>query len=129
MIKVALKHFIYEKCIDVLFNAIDKNFMGPYREFKVGDTFLYMEMRSNYNYLYYVFEGVEIIKIYPSEHGDYGVQIKYMTFTRYNRIVDDSTEGVMIDGVLCKKVITGTGARTRSFHVTRVLDYQRWDND
>lgn len=26
MIKIALKHFIYEKCIDTLFNAISRNF-------------------------------------------------------------------------------------------------------
>lgn len=26
MIKIALKHFIYEKCIDTLFNAIFRNF-------------------------------------------------------------------------------------------------------
>jgi len=26
MIKIALKHFIYEKCIDILFNAITRNF-------------------------------------------------------------------------------------------------------
>jgi len=26
MIKIALKHFIYEKCIDTLFNAITRNF-------------------------------------------------------------------------------------------------------
>lgn len=41
MIKIALKHFIYEKCIDVLFNAIENNFCTNTEnsEFKIGDTF------------------------------------------------------------------------------------------
>lgn len=30
MIKIALKHFIYEKCIDMLFGAIYRNFALPH---------------------------------------------------------------------------------------------------
>ena len=48
MIKIALKHWIYEKCIDVLFKAIDNNFcFGPEKNgFKVGDKFKYIYILS-----------------------------------------------------------------------------------
>jgi len=45
MIKIALKHWIYEKCIDTLFTAISRNFGNPILEtkkigeIKVGDRF------------------------------------------------------------------------------------------
>ena len=44
MIKIALKHFIYEKCIDVIFNAIINNFKTPttWHKMKVGDRFNYI---------------------------------------------------------------------------------------
>jgi len=35
MIKIALKHFIYEKCIDTIFNAINRNFAVIKKETKV----------------------------------------------------------------------------------------------
>ena len=42
MIKIALKHWIYEKCIDVLFKAIGNNFCPSHKQnlFRPGDTFL-----------------------------------------------------------------------------------------
>ena len=41
MIKIALKHWIYEKCIDVFFETITKNFFFSYKqnEFKPGNKF------------------------------------------------------------------------------------------
>ena len=41
MLKIYLKHFIYEKCIDVIFNAISNNFseISKFHKIKIGDTF------------------------------------------------------------------------------------------
>lgn len=40
MFRIYLKHFIYEKCIDVLFDGIFNNFIiSENKEFKVGDQF------------------------------------------------------------------------------------------
>ena len=39
MIKVAIKHFIYEKCINVLFSAISRNFNRNPRLLVVGETY------------------------------------------------------------------------------------------
>ena len=54
MIKIALKHWIYEKCIDVLFKTINNNFLLGHKvnEFKVGDKFEYIVIKdSNPGYL------------------------------------------------------------------------------
>ena len=47
MIKIALKHWIYEKCIDVLFKAIDNNFPEDYRQnlFSPGVMFVTMTIK------------------------------------------------------------------------------------
>ena len=41
MIKIALKHWIYEKCIDVLFKTIGNNFCPGHKQniFRPGNTF------------------------------------------------------------------------------------------
>jgi len=39
MIKVALKHWIYEVCIEQVFNGIAKNFNSVIRSYKKGDKF------------------------------------------------------------------------------------------
>ena len=39
MIKVFLKHWVYEACINRIFEAIENNFSSIYEEFKVGDRF------------------------------------------------------------------------------------------
>jgi len=41
MIKIALKHWIYEKCIDVFFKAITNNFIFDHKqnEFNPGERF------------------------------------------------------------------------------------------
>ena len=45
LIRVAIKHFIYEKCINVFFNAIINNFgISDITEFKTGDEFLHIEV-------------------------------------------------------------------------------------
>ena len=47
MIKIALKHFIYEKCINVIFNAIKRNFMNaPIPEFSKGGSYKHLVMHS-----------------------------------------------------------------------------------
>ena len=43
MIKVALKHFIYEKCIELLFSGIRKNFKQPDVVFKNGAKYMRMD--------------------------------------------------------------------------------------
>ena len=49
MIKIALKHWIYEMCIDVLFKNIGNNFLLGHEqnEFKVGDKFEYIFLKPN----------------------------------------------------------------------------------
>jgi len=50
MIKTALKHWIYEVCIDQLFAGIMRNFksfQGGSKDFKVGDIFHYIVTTSN----------------------------------------------------------------------------------
>ena len=49
MIKIALKHWIYEKCIDVLFKYISKNFLisREQNEFKVRDKFEYIILKPH----------------------------------------------------------------------------------
>lgn len=47
LIKTYLKHFIYEKCIAVLFDGIFNNFSASRNEeFKVGDKFEVIHMNS-----------------------------------------------------------------------------------
>jgi len=44
MIKIAIKHFIYEKCINVLFGAIKRNFRTPPKfKFEVGMQLSYID--------------------------------------------------------------------------------------
>ena len=53
MIKIAIKHFIYDKCISVLFNAINRNFHIPKVKkftadmFHEGDTYNYIKVYVN----------------------------------------------------------------------------------
>ena len=48
MIKVAIKHFIYEGCINVFFDSIVTNFRMVKRTlFQPGDTFTHMKIRIN----------------------------------------------------------------------------------
>ena len=46
MIKIALKHYIYEKCISILFNAINRNFRKPVKKshftFEVGEHYSFI---------------------------------------------------------------------------------------
>lgn len=63
MLKIYLKHFIYEKCIDVIFNAIINNFRTPNKlhNVKVGNCFysitVYTQGRKT---VYYSPEVVEV---------------------------------------------------------------------
>ena len=43
MIKIALKHYIYDYCISLLFAGIEKNFKPINTKFKVGDYFSIIE--------------------------------------------------------------------------------------
>ena len=64
MIKVALKHFIYEKCIDTVFKGIVKNFVVPALnvDFTIGDSFYYIETNNGYHQ--YIYHNATIAKIY-----------------------------------------------------------------
>jgi len=51
MFKIYLKHLIFEKCINILFDAINKNFCNhkakkfTFDMFHIGDTYDYMQIR------------------------------------------------------------------------------------
>ena len=47
MIKVAIKHFIYEKCIDVFFNAISRNFDTNPMLLVEGETYKEIQLIRN----------------------------------------------------------------------------------
>lgn len=64
MIKLALKHWVYEQCIDVLFNAVKNNFSDRYR-FKVGDKYVYLAITCvDTTKWHYVFNNVTITRTY-----------------------------------------------------------------
>jgi hypothetical protein len=53
MIKVALKHWIYERCLDVLFERIQSNFIGfvvNVNNLKIGDSLELIEDKSGRYY-------------------------------------------------------------------------------
>jgi len=56
MIKLALKHLIYELCIEQLFNGIRKNFIiYPPTKYKIGEKYGLIEFRitsSNYHIIH-----------------------------------------------------------------------------
>jgi hypothetical protein len=67
MIKVALKHWIYEQCISVLFRKIHSNFIGQcYKNkiFKVGDRFELIVAEYDNQRIYYHYDCIimEILK-------------------------------------------------------------------
>lgn len=49
VIKIFLKHWIYEKCINILFDALSKNFQPVPGQIRVGDVFKTIEI---YEYFY-----------------------------------------------------------------------------
>ena len=60
MIKVLLKHVIFEKCINVLFNAINANFQkAKPLVFKEGDRFKLLELQLPYRIV--TFENVVLV--------------------------------------------------------------------
>jgi len=64
MIKVALKHWIYEVCIEQLFSGITKNFnIGNFLRFKKGDHFEYIYFRFSETNTIFKFYDVEITDI------------------------------------------------------------------
>lgn len=67
MIDIALKHFIYEACINTLFNGIRKNFFLPSKalpDFKVGQTYQYLTSISSTNSVAN-FYGITITRVMP----------------------------------------------------------------
>jgi len=50
MIKIALKHLIYETCINVFFDKISVNFFNNINDkmFKIGDKFAYINTKRTY---------------------------------------------------------------------------------
>jgi len=63
MIKVAIRHFIYEKCISVLFNAIKRNFSktNTVQGFIIGKTYKHVIIQVTMPMHYYNFR-IEDIK-------------------------------------------------------------------
>lgn len=47
MLKIFIKHCIYEKCIEILFDRITANFNTKLNSIKVGDTFYYIRVKSS----------------------------------------------------------------------------------
>jgi len=45
MIKIILKHFIYEKCIDVFFSSVSKNFERPNIQHEIEKYFEILKFR------------------------------------------------------------------------------------
>jgi hypothetical protein len=84
MIKTFLKHFVYENCIEVLFNNIGINFSDITSQFNAGDKFFNMTAVSQspgLQTLNYIFFGVTIeYMIYPTHFGirydDHNVQFE-----------------------------------------------------
>lgn len=87
MIKIALKHFIYEKCINVLFDGILNNFSASKNgEFKVGDRFHSIQVK---------FESTR-------------VNLSEIQTTLYNCTIMDILQGtVLIQYHLSKRVFGG----------------------
>ena len=126
MIKIALKHFIYEKCINVLFDGIVSNFIIPYK-FNVGDRFNYMWMRSTHDrYMYY--SDVTLVDLRPSEVGQI-VGIKYGRAIRFLRRKGEEKmipKVVQFEGdTFHQGTVIGTGG-SASYHVSRIRDYRRF---
>lgn len=75
MIKVALKHFIFEVCIEQLFSNIINNFKLPSPKFKVGDKYSHISINTgsrwfNERFRYISYLDCEIIHV-----EDYGIDI------------------------------------------------------
>lgn len=85
MIKVAIKHYIYDYCIDLVFSGIKNNFMKiPIEKIKVGDKYQLIVEQIGET-LYYHYDCV-IIEIDNSRFGVY-----YEKFEVYEK-----------DGTLCR---------------------------
>ncbi len=80
MIKTVLKHFIYDKCIEVLFDNIADNFVSSFKNFKVGDKLLYIDEVYNCENHCYVskYKDVEIMKV--SSNGKLCFNWHYLQF-------------------------------------------------
>ena len=65
MIKIALKHWIYEKCIDVFFSVVGRNFdipvKYPFHSIKVGDKIKMLEARQVDIHKHWLFYDCEVI--------------------------------------------------------------------
>lgn len=84
MIDTAIKHFIYEVCIDTLFNGIQKNFVNP-SIFHLGAHFKYIktkcyineDTRDEYDFplsvvdIYYMITDVIITQLRLQDGDDY----------------------------------------------------------
>ena len=80
MLDIALKHCIYEACIDVLFDKVEHNFSNVSDRFNIGDCFfrmstVSMEITTRAKVMYIFFD----VKINYIE--DRGIGI---TFSKYN---------------------------------------------
>ena len=59
MIKIALKHWIYEKCINAFFEKVNKNFLLSHNpnDFRLGDRFEYITV-------VFITDGRTVLKMY-----------------------------------------------------------------
>lgn len=85
MIKIALKHFIYEKCINVLFRNITKNFVHP----KLGDV----RVGAKFRWINYRYDSSDIdsITLYNCEIVD--IDTVFVCIRHDNRIEFNELEG------------------------------------
>jgi hypothetical protein len=64
MIDIALKHFIYDICIDTVFDGIVRNFQIGLGPFTIGSRFRYIKHQI-YPTMYIVMSDVEIESFHP----------------------------------------------------------------
>ena len=129
MIKVFLKHHIYEKCIKVIFNAIGNNFSQiPKYEFKEGQRLKQVTYGSGISFR--DFYGVTIIAV-TNDHIDvefneiyYYEEVSYYnTHNQPDAHPDDCMHyrGIQYHGHISHPVELGTS--TCQFFYSNILDY------
>lgn len=86
MFKIALKHWIYETCINVLFDKIGNNFCRVNRNiFNVGDKFTYIKTKFNLRsdhqeYIELEWDHLRVVRIEDMKGDD-----KYINFIQVGR--------------------------------------------
>jgi hypothetical protein len=98
MIDIALKHYIYDLCIDVLFNGFARNFKKVFR-IKVGDKFNLLVQNNLSRSEFY---DVTVTKVYKDKQRD-------LIDIRYGKALFFSTEAWFKDDPEMKKSYIADG--------------------